>query len=204
MKTVEKNLLKIAFYIFDLYDRLKSYIFRGDYNKKHIIFQKDGGQIKVSFKSHDDFVEEKQEKIDGFGKKTNEAKYIQFALEQAIDGCNYIIFSKGEKYVQFWTSRGKLDFEFLASKVNGNKKHYYSVMGLLAEMDFVRDSFVPSQIPTFTSVSQNHVYKVESVGDLKKITAYFKKRVEQATEFTVMMFKQIYKTKKGNLKIEVG
>ena len=90
MKTIGKYLLKAATYVYDWYYQLKGYIFRGEYSKKHIIFQKEGSQLKISFKSHDDFVDEKQAKIDGFKKKANEAKYIRFALEQAIDGCNYI------------------------------------------------------------------------------------------------------------------
>lgn len=203
MKTVEKYFYKGAYWIIDQYYRLKNYVFRGEYSKKHIIFQKEGSQLKISFISHDDFVKEKQKKIDDFKKKENEAKYIEFAFEQAIEGCNYVIFSKGEKYVQFWTGRGKLDFEFLADKVSGNKKYYYQMMGLLADMDFVRNTFAPSGL-TFTEPSKYNKYKVESVGDLKKITAYFKKRVGSATEFTMMMFKEVYKTKGGDLKIEVG
>lgn len=203
MKTIEKYFYKGVYWIFDIYYRLRNYVFRGEYSKKHIIFRKEGSQLKVSLVNHDDFVEEKQKKIDDFKKKENEAKYIQFALEQAIDGCNYVIFSKGKYFVQFWTSRGKLDFDFFVNKVNGNKKYYYQVMGLLAEMDFVKNTFAPSGL-TFTDPSKYNKYKVEVEGDLKKITGYFKKEVGLATDFTMMMFKEIYKAKKGNLKIELG
>lgn len=203
MKTIEKYFYKGAYWIIDQYYRLRSYVFRGEYSKKHIIFQKEGSQIKISIKSHDEFVEEKQAKIDNFKKRENEAKYIQFALEQAIDGCNFIIISKGELFVQFWISRGRLDFDFPINTVNGNKKYYYQVIGLLADMDFVRNTFAPSGL-TFTDSSKYNKYKVEVVGGLKKITGYFKKRVAQATDFTVIMFKEIYKSRKEEVKIEVG
>lgn len=203
MKTIEKYLYKGTYWIIDQYYRLRSYVFRGEYGKKHIIFQKEGSQIKISLVNHDDFVEEKQKKIDDFKKKENETKYIQFALEQAIDGCNYIIISKGELFVQFWISRGNLDFDFPINTVNGNRKYYYQVMGLLADMDFVRNTFTPSVL-IFMDPPKYNRYKVESVGDLKKITGYFKKRVGSATDFTMMMFKEVYKAKKGKLKIEVG
>lgn len=90
------------------------------------------------------------------------------------------------------------------NKVNRNKKYYYQVIGLLADMDFVRKGLIPSRSLTLDGFSVSNIYRVETEGDLKKITAYFKKRTEQATDFTLIMFKEIYKTKKDNLRIEVG
>ncbi|KKQ48878.1 MAG: hypothetical protein US68_C0022G0008 [Candidatus Shapirobacteria bacterium GW2011_GWE1_38_10] len=176
----------------------------GEFDKKHIIFQKEGSQYRIMIKSHGVFTIEKLKIIEAFKNKKSEKQYIKFALEQALGGCNYIVINKGKYYVQFWTSRGHLDYNFPMIRRSGNRPYYYQMIGLLAEMDFVRDSFVPSSIPTFTGVTKNFTYKVDKNDELSRITGYFCKRVDQATEFTLRMFNEIYKIKKGKLKIEVG
>lgn len=204
MKTVEKYLKIVVFWIFDQYYRIRVYIFRGEYDKKHIIFQKDGSQIKISIKSHEDFVEEKQKKIDNFKKKKNEAEYVQLALEEAIDGCNFIIISKGKQFVQFWTGKGKLDFNFPTIKTSGNRPYYYQTLGLLADMNFIPESLAYTRVFFFKLASKNNSYAVNKNDELSRIYGYFGKQTDLATEFVLRMFKEIYKTKKGKMKIELG
>lgn len=68
----------------------------------------------------------------------------------------------------------------------------------------MKDSFVPSQYPTFTGIKPNHTYKIEVGEDITVIKGNFNKMIEPATKFTRMMFEEIYKVKKGKLEIRVG
>jgi len=204
MKTLKKYFYKIAFLIFDLYYWVKNYVLRGEFEKKHIVFQKEGSQFKLVIKSHEDFVEEIQERIDDFKQKGDEEEYIKYALEQALEGCVYIIISKGERFVQFWTGRGRLDFDFQVKNNKTFKPYYYQIIGMLADIDFVRDSFVPSPFPTITGIKPSHTYKIEESGDIKTITGYFNKLIPEASVFTLKVFEEIFKEKKGKLEIKVG
>lgn len=204
MEIIKKYLYKTAFWIFDQYSWVKNYVLKGEFEKKHIVFQKEGNQLKLVIKNHDDFVEEIQEKIDSFKKKDLEEEFINSALQQALGGCVHIVISKGEKFVQYWTNHGRLDFDFPIKKGNGNKKYYFQVIGLLATMDFVRDSFVPSPFPRITGIKPNHTYKIEESGEIKTITGYFNKMIPEASMFTLKMFEEIFKEKKGKLVIRVG
>lgn len=203
MEMVKKYFYKGFNWLIIQYYRVKSYVFWGEFEKKHFLLEKKGSQIRLMIKNHVDFIEEVRGNIDSFKKKKDEEKYIKYALEQALGGCVYIVISKGEKFVQFWTGRGRLDYDFPIKKGNSNKKYYYQVLGLLADMDFVRDSFVPSNMPSFTGIKPNYSYKVEDDGKMKTITAYFKRMVPEATEFTMKMFGEIYREKKGELEIKV-
>lgn len=204
MKTVEKYLYKISYWIFDQYYRVRGYMFRGEYDKKHIIFQKDGSQIKISIKNHEDFVEEKQKKIDDFKKKKNESEYIQFALKEAIDGCNFVVFIKEKRIVQFWTGKGRLDFYFPLKAKYGNKPYYYQTLGLLVDMNFLPDSVVATRAFSFRLSTKDSSYQIVKDGELSMLSGYFGKQTVLGAEFVLRMFKEIYKTKKGEVKIEVG
>ena len=204
MENLKGYLYKIFYWLLNQYYRLKNYIFWGEFRRKHFIFQKKGSEFRILVQDHYDFVEDIQKKINKYKHKSNEKKYVKYALEKSLEGCMYIIITKGEKFVQFWTNHGRFDFDFPINKENGNAKYFYQTIGLLATMDFVRDSFVPSQIPTITKIMPYHTYKIEDDGKLKTVSAYFKRMVPEATEVTMKMFKEVYKIKKGKLKIEVG
>ena len=164
------------------------------------MIQKDGGQIKIVVKDHAQFVAEKQKIIDAYRYKNNEEKYIRFALKQAVDGCNYLSLVKNDKCLNFWTSNGKIRLDLPMCKHFKNEKYYYPVLGLLAHMGFVRRSLVPYSLgPT-----KYNIYKIEVSGNITTIKGYFKKWMEGAIEFTMIMFEEIYKTKKGEMKIRVG
>jgi len=203
MKTVEKYLYRAFYWMVNQYYWVKVFIFRGEFQKKHILIQRNGSQIKLVIKNHPEFVSEKQEAINAFKKKDNEKKLIRFALEQAIDGCNYVVFSKENNYVQFWTSGGKIRFDFPLNKLNKYRKYYYQVLGLLADNDFVRNTFAPSGL-TFTDPAKYNKYKIDTNIALTTIEGYFGKMIDKATDFTELMFKEIYKSKKERLEIKVG
>ena len=179
----------------------------GDFRKKHISISREGNQLKIIVKNHHPFVREKQRLINKYLKTHSEEESIRFAFKEVIDGCTCIDFTKDKKTVHFWLTGGKLEFILTHGYISELKpliKYHYPVLGLLAEFDFVRDYFVPFALPTFFAVPKNYVYKIEEHPVYTKITGIFNKRVDQATEFTMKMHKEIFKTKKGKLKIEVG
>lgn len=203
VKFVFEGIRKIIIIIANLIIRVRQFAADGEWSKKHLSFVREGVKFKLIVKSHDDFVAEIQEKIDSFKKKDKEEKYIKYALEQALGGCMYIVISKGEKFVQFWTGRGKLDFDFPMVKDNENKKYYYQVMGLLADMGFVRNTFSPPSV-SFGQGSSYNTYSLEEGVGIRTITGFFKKMTPEATQFTMKMFGEIYRKKKDKLEIVVG
>jgi len=185
----------------------KTYVFMGDFRKKHISISREGYQLKLTVKNHHPFIREKQRLIKKYLKTHTEEESIRFALKEAIDGCTCVDFTKDNKSVHFWLTRGNLDFFLthgLLSEFKPYRKYHYSVIGLLAEFDFVKDTFGSSVLPSIFSAPRHYIYKIEDHLVYKKITGYFHKRVDQATEFTMKLFKEVYKVKKGKLKVEVG
>ena len=202
MEWVTKIFYKGVYLIAYAVNWLENFIFRGELMRKHFWFRKDGNSIRLVIKNHDEFAEGVQNRIDNFKDKKDEMKYITYALEKALTGCIYIVFLRGKKSVEFWAYRGKLEFTFSIDKKNGNKKYYYSVLGLLAEMDFVSNTFVPEQV-FFVKTKPYHTYKMEYSGGTKTISGRFHKMAPEAALFTMKMFEEIYKDKKSELEIRV-
>ncbi|EKD52649.1 MAG: hypothetical protein ACD_61C00282G0011 [uncultured bacterium] len=204
MEKLKKYFYRGVYWLVNQYYRVKSYVFWGEFERKHFLFQKEGSKIRILLQDHEGFVEDTQKAIDGYKHKKDERKYIEYALGQALKGCTYIVISKGKKFVQYWTSRGRLDFDFPIRKGNGNGKYYYQVIGLLATMDFVSDSLVTSNLFSYNGSKPNKTYKIETAGNTVTITGYFNKMSPEAGVFTMKMFEEIYKEKRGKLEIRVG
>lgn len=188
-------------------ERLNLYVFMGDFRKKHFLIAREGNQIKIVVKNHHPFIREKQRKINHFLKNHTEEESIRFALKEALDGCTYIHFEKNGKLVNFWMTHGNIEYILTHGLLSDHKpriKYHYPVLGLLAEFDFVRDTIAPSLALTLSPVSKYYTYKMEVSPAYTRIIARFHKRVDQATDFTLKVLREIYKEKKARLKIEVG
>ncbi len=204
MKPVKKYLLKIILWIYERYCQLKSFIRQGDYEKKHFLFQKDGSRVTVSMKSHHDFIDEVQEAIDRFEHRNNNEEYVKYALGQAIGGCAHIIISRGDRSVIFWTARGKLEFIFQVKTEKSFRPYYFQIIGMLADIDFVRDSLAPTIFSSIIRFKANRTYEVDEAGDTKSITGYFNKMIPEASKFTMQVFEDVFGVNRGKLKISVG
>lgn len=180
------------------------YIHQGVYTKKHVFLEKDNGTLKLRVLEHEEFLEEKEKQLKVFKNKNNEVEYIRHAMELALDGCNFVIFIKGEKFVQFWTSRKKLDYNFPVSKGNDNEKYFLATLGLLSDMDFVRRDLMDIHFSMFENDPKPYKYVIDRESPADRITGYFNGRVDQATEFTQRMFREVYKCDKEKLKINLG
>jgi len=185
---------KIIRFVFITYYKTKNYLHFASFRKKHITFGLVNGKIQITSTDHSDFVAAIRQKIHTHAKNKNRKEFIRLALTEALEGCNFIIFSPtGEsyKFIQFWTGDHTLKLDFYANKVNRLKNQFLPIVGLLSEMGFVNND-----IPDYRGFK---VYKVEKGSDYISVTANFKKDLDSAVEFTELLYKQIYKDKSNKL-----
>jgi len=181
---------KIIRFVFTVYYKTKTYLHFANFRKKHITFGLVNGKFQITSTDHPDFILKVQKKINKLGNNPDRKEFIKLALTETIGGCNFIIFSpqgEGNKFIQFWTGDHTLKFDFYANKVNNLKNHFLSIVGLLSEMGFVN-----SEVPEYRG---RMTYKVDKGTDYISVDANFNKDIELATEFTEIIFKQIYKIK---------
>lgn len=189
-------------WIFRRYYRLKNYLFWGEMKKKHLIFKKEGNRIQIMIKGHEQFVAEKQVLINEFQKKRNENATIEYAFDQAVDGCNMIFFEKDRYGMGFWVKGKNIQLSISLHKRSGTTKYFYPLLGVLADMGFVRSDFAPSGL-TISKPAPYYKYKVEKTLGGIDINGYFGRWTGGAADFTKTMFNEVFKAKKGVMKIEV-
>jgi len=192
-KVIKDLLLQIAYFIFKTVAWIRRYLYFKNFEKKHITFGFVDGKLQITSTSHDDFINAVQKKINKL-KNDDRKEFIRLALTEALDGCNFIIFSpigEDNKYVQFWTGEHKLAYNFYANKTNHLRKFYYSITGLLSESGFVHQD-----TPDYRGFK---VYKVDKNKEYISVDANFKKDIDLAVDFSETVYKQIYKSKSGKL-----
>lgn len=180
------------------YYKVKTYLYNSNFDKKHFTFGIIDGKFQITSISHNDFILDTQKKLNKLAGTYDRKKFIRMALSEAINGCNFIIFSdpKDEnKFVQFWTGEHKLKYNFYANKANKLKNYFLTVVGLLSEMGFVNN-----EVPEYRGFM---VYKVDKGTDYISVDANFKNDLELAVEFTEIIYKQIYKSKYDKLVAKV-
>lgn len=176
---------------------IKTYFYWKNFDKKHLTFGIVDGKFQITSTSHEDFIADTQSKIDTLD-QTDTEKFINLSLLEALNGCNFIIFSLANDkntFIQFWTENRKLKFDFYANKTNGLKKYYYSILGLLSEFGFASNEN--------EQYKGRLIYKVGKNKDFISITANFRKDINLATRFTDMIFEKIYKIKNKKIAVEV-
>lgn len=196
-KVIKELLIKIVYFIFKIIAWVRQYLYFKNFEKKHITFGFVDGKLQITSINHEDFIKAVQQKINKL--KTKDRKeFIRLALLEALDGCNFIIFSpnrENNKYVQFWTGEHKLAYNFYANKANKLKRFYYSVVGLLSESGFVHQD-----TPDYRGFK---VYKVDKNKECISVDANFKKDIDLAVEFIETIYKKIYKSKSNKLVAKV-
>lgn len=185
-------------FVFTVYYKTKRYFYNGNFVKKHLTFGVGGGKIQIVSTNHEDYIVAVQKKINKLSIKKKRREFIKLALTEALNGCNFIVFSiSGDenKFIQFWTGEHQLKYNFYANDVNKLKNHFLSVVGLLSEMGFVNDT-----VPEYRG---HMTFKIDKGTDYISVDANFKKDLELAVEFTEIIYKQIYKTKGSKLVAKV-
>lgn len=179
--------LKIIHYLYFAYCRIRRYFWESNFTKKHLTFGIVDGKLQITSIEHEDFIQAVQQRIDKLAKK-EQTDFVRLALQESLEGCNFIIFSQVDNdntFIQFWTAENKLKFNFYANKTNRLKKYYLSIIGLLSESGFVNN-----EIENYRG---SMVYKIEKGKDYISVDANFRKDTESATKFTVATFKEVYK-----------
>lgn len=190
-----------------MYFRIRHYFLVTDFNRKHLIVSLDNGKFSVSFLKHEDFVGQTEEKIRQYQEENGFEKTIEFALKEAIRGCNFIIFQdtgNKKRFLQFWTGKGKVELDFPILKTNGLKKYKYSILGLLALSGFADGSVPQPSILSFSSRSSYYYFYISEVEGMEDIKASFRHSFNLAANFTQKVFKEIYKTDFDNISIIVN
>lgn len=204
LKFVFEGLRKIHVWIATLIYKVRQFMADGEWTKQHFSFVKEGNKFRFVVKSHEEFVSDVEFAIDKYKGKRWGKKFIKFVLEQALSGCNFVIFESDGLFVQFWTAKGRLEMDIPLIKGNGLRKYYYTVMGLLTDMNYFKYPFTRTGIPTFLKVPEHYTFRVDEMDDFTKITGYFGKRTDQAVEFVGRMFREVYEVKSKLLEIKVG
>lgn len=189
---------KIFIFLCTVFYKTKNYLYFGNFSKKHFTFSIINGKIQITSTEHTDFIAATQKEINKLSKTKDQKDFIKLALTQALDGCNFIIFypvGESDKFVQFWTGDHQLKYNFYANKVNKLKNCFLSIIGLLSELGFVN-----SIIPEYKGLM---VFKIDKGTDYISVDANFYKDIDLATEFTDLIFKQIYKIKGNKLVAKV-
>ena len=184
--------------------KVQQYVASGEWSKQHLSFIKEGNRFKLVVKDHFDFVEEVEIEIAKYQGKRWGKRFIKYILGLALSGCNFVIFECDDVFCQFWTAKGRLEMDIPFSKGNGLKRYYYSVMGLLTDMNYFKYPFTRTGIPTILSVPEHFTFRVDEEEKFIKIVGFFDKRTDQAVEFVDRLFREVYAVKKGMFKVSVG
>lgn len=181
---------KIIDFVYITYSKIHRYFYFGNFRKKHISYGFIDGKFQITSVDHTDFIKNVQKKINKLANNSDRKKFVKLALTQALDGCNFIVFSvagEDNKYIQFWTGEHQLKYNFYANDINKLKNCFLSVVGLLSEMGFVNDSVV--------EYKGRMTFKIDKGTNYISVDANFRKDLDLASEFADVVFKQIYKTK---------
>jgi hypothetical protein len=204
VKFLFEGLRKILVLVSNLIFRIQAYVHSGEWTKQHISFVKEGNKIRFVVKSHDDFVDEVEIEIAKYKGKRWGKKFIKFVLEQALSGCNFVLIESDNVFVQFWTGRSRLEMDIPLVKGNGLRKYYYTVIGLLTDMNYFKYPFTRTGIPTILKVPEHFTFRVDEEEGFTKVIGYFDKRTDQAVEFVDRLFREVYEVKNKVLEIKVG
>lgn len=196
---IKKIGYKTIFFVYGIYVKIANYFYISNFRKQHITFGIIDGKFHIARVNHEDFIVQVKKKIAKIGKTNNRTKFIKLALQEALSGCNYIIFTDPDKihnYVQFWTGEHTLKYSFFANEYNEHKDYYLSTVGLLSELGYAN-----SKIENFKG---RMIYKVKKETGIITIDANFYKDIDLATDFTEKIFSQIFKTKSKKLEVNLG
>lgn len=190
---------KIWLWVERLRRQVAEFFYFQNFKKKHISIGWVNGSLSITSVNHEDMVAGIREKIEKLEGVKEREEFIGLALREALEGCNFIIFSlPGNKdvFVQFWTGRDRLEFDFCGNRINGLRKHYLALVGLLSEF-----GYVDGRIDNYQGKKKFKTVKTKS---FRSVDANFGRKVEEAARFTELVFRKIYKVKGKKLEIELG
>jgi len=190
---------KIYWWVWSRYYDFVYFISAGDYMKKHIVIQRDGMAIKIRIKNHPEFVSEVKKKIDKLSKKDTQ-RYVEkvFGL---VNGCNQLIFKKYKHELRFMLNHNRFVFYRIQPRTNIYKSNYLAMIGLLADMNFIKNDLYVSALQD--NRPKHYIYKIKENSSYHLIEANFKKDAKQVAVFVSRMFRDVFREGGVILKTEI-
>lgn len=204
--SLKKVILKILYPLYLLILKISEWLQYEEFKKKHVSINLKNGQLKLVMVEHKDFAEEAQKRIRKYQKTHSPKQTIQYALKQALTGCNFIIFQDNDnenRFIQFWTSKGKLDHDFPMSESNGLHPYRLQITGYLANLGFVNDKVLSKYYQTFKGYKRKY-WLDKTDNDLWTIKAKFNKEIGLARKYTHYSLKQILGVNLSKILIKIG
>lgn len=159
---------------------------------------KDKFNISFTWLSHEQYIKKIKEELAEQEKVLSPEEFIRFSLEKCKQ-CNFIIFDcdDDDRFVQFWLGDGKIDSSWFITKKSKLKKYTYSMLGVLNEMNIHALNSYPKK-PKILSF-----YIKEKSSEFENYKIYFRKNYDDASNFTILIFKEIFKQDLVNLSCKV-
>lgn len=196
---------KLADFIKGIYYWIQQYIYWGQFEKKHISVKLVGKSLKVSVVRHDDFIKATNLKIEEFRKKhpRNLQRCLAFILQSALDGCNFVTLTgKNDKdFIQFWTGKGGLLFDYPVEKEKVNGYYYVTIVGMLAIAGFIDRRYAPE---CWFSTPKYNFYSAQEQDGFICINAEFGKNVAKASAFAAKVIEEVFQITNHQLVVELG
>lgn len=112
-------------------------LFRGGYTMFHVNLAFDGWKLKVQILEHDQVAKEKEIELNNLSIRLTPEKFVTKVLEDRRSYDFVIFITKRDKnFIQYWTSKGTIDFNFPMFKSNGLLKYEKGVTQLLEQHAF--------------------------------------------------------------------
>jgi len=155
--------------------------------------------LSFEWKNHQQYIKSKQEILDKEKEQISPEEFIKFSLKQCRH-CVFIVFDCGDsnRFVQFWLADGKIDLSWPVMKTNKLKKYTYPMLGVLNELDIHKLSFYPKKPKMLP------YYEVDESEKFIDYKIYFKQNIDDASAFTILVFKEVFKQNLKDLRFEIA
>jgi len=174
-------------------------LFRGGYTLYHVNLSIDGWKPKIQLLDHDQVARDKETEFNKLASHLIPEKFVQKVLgdRQSFD---FVIFiTKHDKnFIQFWTGKGMIDFNFPMFKSNGLLKYEKGIKKLLEQHAF---EYLHTEEPKTLKYLQ---YTVVNHNRGRELYANFGKNTTIASHFAAAAFKDVYKESVKHLKVKLG
>lgn len=175
-------------------------LLRGGYTLYHFRLSIDRWKPRIQLINHFDVAKETENRLNVTSKTVSPEKFV-FRVLQDRSNYDFVIFitDKDKNFVQFWTAKGNIDFNFPMVKTNGLKGKEKAVIKLLEQHAF---EFLQTSAPKTLKYLQYTTTVTED--GMREIYANFGRNIVLASHFTASMFNDIYKEKITHLKVKLG
>lgn len=174
-------------------------LLRGGYTMFHVNLAFDGWKPKVQILDHDQVAKEKEDELNKLSSRLSPEKFAEKVLEDR-QSYDFVIFitKRDKNFIQYWTSKDTIDFNFPMFKSNGLLKYEKGIRQLLEQHAF---EYLQTDEPKTLKYLQ---YTVVNHNGGRELYANFGQNVILASHFTTSAFHAIYKEQVNHLKVKLG